>query len=86
MLLLTKLLLGARYRRLHYGGAAVCIAGLALLVLADGAGSQSSGYPHALLGDVLVLLGASLYAVGNVAQEFLLGEPNIQCAHHQLRW
>lgn len=74
VLLLTKLLLGARYRRLHCGGAAVCIAGLALLVLADGAGSQGSGYPHALWGDVLVLLGASLYAVGNVAQEYLLGD------------
>ena len=74
VLLLTKLLLGARYRVLHYLGAAVCIGGLALLVLADGAGSQHSGYTHALLGDVLVLVGALLYAVGNVAQEHLLGK------------
>lgn len=74
VLLLTKLLLGAQYRGLHYSGAAVCIAGLAMLVLADGAGSQHSAYPDALLGDVLVLVGASLYAVGNVAQEYLLSE------------
>jgi drug/metabolite transporter (DMT)-like permease len=55
-------------------GAAVCIGGLAVLVLADGAGARHSGYKHALLGDVLVLIGALLYAGGNVAQEHLLGE------------
>ncbi len=41
-------------------------------MLADGAGSQPD-YPHALLGDALVLLGASLYAGCNVGQEYLLG-------------
>lgn len=74
MLLLTKLLLGARYRVLHYIGAAVCIGGLALLVVADDAGAQRSSDTNPLLGDVLVLIGALLYALGNVAQEHLLGE------------
>ena len=44
----------------------------ALLVAADGAGPHSD-YPHALLGDALVLGGASLYACCNVGQEVLLG-------------
>ena len=78
MLLLTKLLLGARYRVLHYLGAAVCIGGLALLVVADDAGAQRSGDTNPLLGDVLVLIGALLYALGNVAQEHLLGENFVQ--------
>jgi solute carrier family 35 protein F1/2 len=73
VLLLTKLLLGARYRVLHYIGAAVCIGGLALLVVADDAGAQRSSDTNPLLGDVLVLIGALLYALGNVAQEHLLG-------------
>jgi drug/metabolite transporter (DMT)-like permease len=80
VLLLTKLLLGARYRVLHYFGAAVCIGGLALLVVADDAGAQQNGDTNPLLGDVLVLIGALLYALGNVAQEHLLGEPLHACA------
>jgi drug/metabolite transporter (DMT)-like permease len=79
VLLLTKLLLGARYRVLHYLGAAVCIGGLALLVVADDAGAQRSGDTNPLLGDVLVLIGALLYALGNVAQEHLLGKLSRQC-------
>jgi solute carrier family 35, member F1/2 len=80
VLLLTKLLLGARYRVLHYIGAAVCIGGLALLVVADDAGAQRSSDTNPLLGDVLVLIGALLYALGNVAQEHLLGKQLHTCA------
>lgn len=57
VLLLTWLLLGARYERGHFAGAAVCIGGLATLVLADSSGSQSD-YQHAWLGDALVIVGA----------------------------
>ena len=86
VLLLTKLLLGARYRVLHYIGAAVCIGGLALLVVADDAGAQRSSDTKPLLGDVLVLIGALLYALGNVAQEHLLGEHLCTCATWCILW
>ena len=70
---------------LRRGG--ICVAGLALLVATDrgsgggdsgeggeGGGSGYSGSSNPLLGDGLVLLGATLYAVCNVLQEWLLGE------------
>lgn len=68
-------LLGATYRRGHYAGAGLCLAGLLLLVLTDrSGGGGGGGAPNPLLGDALVLLGATLYALCNVLQELLLGE------------
>eukprot|EP00884_Botryococcus_braunii_P023208 jgi/Botrbrau1/9571/Bobra.0089s0025.2 len=65
----------ARYRLGHIVGAGLCICGLAVLLLSDrttpGAGSRP------LLGDLLVLMGAGLYAVGNVMQESLLGDAEV---------
>jgi hypothetical protein len=59
----------------------VCVSGLAILVLTDrvgGGGSEQKSGQHSpsrpLLGDVLVLIGATLYAGCNVLQEKLLGE------------
>ena len=54
--MLTWALLGARYRRTHLGGAALCIGGLALLVASDSSGDarRPGGYPRAVLGDTLV--------------------------------
>lgn len=45
--------------------------GLVLLVASDHHDPQARA-PRPLLGDALVLLGASLYAVSNVSQEKLL--------------
>mmetsp|Transcript_16176 Transcript_16176/g.48478 ORF Transcript_16176/g.48478 Transcript_16176/m.48478 type:complete len:454 (+) Transcript_16176:262-1623(+) len=76
VLVLTWALLGAKYRRAHLGGAALCIAGLALLVMFDSRAHgphQHDGFPAAVFGDALVLVGASLYALCNVGQEALLG-------------
>ncbi|EFJ40282.1 hypothetical protein VOLCADRAFT_99968 [Volvox carteri f. nagariensis] len=67
---LSVLLLRAHFTRGHYGGALLCIAGLAVLVMTDG--SSTTGGPQPLLGDALVLMGAVLYACSNVAQERLL--------------
>lgn len=76
VVLLSTALLGAAYRRGHYGGAAVCIAGLLLLVVSDrtAAGEAGDQPSNPLLGDGLVLLGATLYGLCNVLQEWLLGE------------
>lgn len=69
---LSAVMLGRRYGRGHVAGALLCVAGIALLVATDPA-AGAAGYKAPLLGDMLVLLGACLYAVGNVAQEKLLG-------------
>ncbi|KAJ9531520.1 hypothetical protein QJQ45_015017 [Haematococcus lacustris] len=55
-----------RYGAGHLAGAGLCIAGLSMLVLTDR--QSETGGPQPLLGDVLVLLGACVYAVCNVAQ------------------
>jgi len=64
----------ARYRALHVVGAIFAIAGLLILVLTDAhrRGDTTSG-SNPLLGDILVVIGASLYAGTNVVQEQLLG-------------
>ncbi|KAL4443860.1 hypothetical protein ABPG75_011597 [Micractinium tetrahymenae] len=72
---LSTALLGAAYRRAHYAGAGICIAGLMVLVTTDrGGGEAGAGASNPLLGDGLVLLGASLYALCNVLQEWLLAD------------
>ncbi len=79
---LSAAVLGARYCPGHYAGAAVCLAGLVILVLSDRGGGDGGGSSggregagRAWFGDALVLLGASLYAGCNVLAEKLLGEP-----------
>ncbi|KAG2429532.1 hypothetical protein HXX76_010767 [Chlamydomonas incerta] len=67
---LSALALAARYLPGHYGGALLCIGGLAVLVATDG--GSATGGPNPVLGDALVLMGSVLYAVSNVAQERLL--------------
>lgn len=89
---LSAVMLGARYRGGHYTGAAVCLTGLALLVLTDqstgsggstgssggssGGGGVGGDEGRTWLGDALVLLGATFYACCNVLAERLLGEPD----------
>ena len=81
---LSAVLLGARYRRPHLAGAALCVLGLAFLVLADsgggGAAAAAAG-SKPWLGDVLVVVGATVYAGCNVLQEKMLGK-----RWKQLRW
>lgn len=73
MLLLSWLWLHARYNAWHWAGAFTCLAGLALLVTTDTAFSSDTEAPSPMFGDGLVLFGAALYAVSNVAQERMLG-------------
>lgn len=79
--LLSTALLGAAYRRGHYAGAGIAVAGLLLLVVTDssstgssGGSGESGGPRNPVLGDGLVLLGATMYALCNVLQEWLLGK------------
>lgn len=51
-------------------GATVALVGMGTLVYVDVSGDKANGEPNAPLGDVMVLAGASLYAVSNVAEEW----------------
>ena len=73
VLLVSWFFLGAKYRAGHFAGAAICVAAIILLIVTDEEYSNSSRPRNVILGDALVLFGASLYAVSNVLQEKLLG-------------
>lgn len=78
VILLSWLFLRATYGPRHCLGAAVCVAGVALLVIFDSWQQRSPEMQHPLAGDALVLLGASCYASCNVLQELMLGKVS-QC-------
>mmetsp|Transcript_10142 Transcript_10142/g.37128 ORF Transcript_10142/g.37128 Transcript_10142/m.37128 type:complete len:371 (+) Transcript_10142:289-1401(+) len=82
VMVLSWRFIGRRYSKFHIVGVLLCIAGLALLVVYDLGDSTDSDddsgdsdSPRTALGDVLVLCGASLYAISNVTQEILV------CSH-----
>lgn len=73
VLVLSWLFLKVRYQCLHYSGVTICLAGIACLVTADYYGSRYYGAgKNQAIGDVLVLCGAIMYGVSNVAQEFVV--------------
>lgn len=74
MLVISWLWLRQHHSALHWLGATICFAGIGLLVATDKAFTAETKAPAPLFGDSLVLFGAFLYAVCNVAQERLLGE------------
>ena len=68
-------LLSARYSWRHCAGAALCVASLGLLVATDvSQPNQAGSQMKPAAGDAIVLAGAALYALSNVAQEKLLRE------------
>lgn len=82
-MLFSRAVLRVRYGRTHLAGAALVLAGFAVLVASDAAcsrrgsgGSNDSGSPlrapAPLLGDALAVGAACLYAASNVATEKLL--------------
>ena len=71
-MILSFFFLRARYKIINFMGVALSMVGILSLVLADVQGSRSGHGSNPLLGDLLCLAGALLYAVSNVAQEFLV--------------
>ncbi|XP_039893351.1 solute carrier family 35 member F2 [Simochromis diagramma] len=64
-------ILKARYRLIHSVAVCICLLGVGAMVGADLlAGRDQGSTSNILLGDGLVLLSASLYAVSNVCQEY----------------
>lgn len=73
VMVISHYFLGHRYMWKHYLGAFVCVLGIIVLVIADWVESGvAAGAKNALLGDVLVLVGATLYAVSNTGQEHMV--------------
>ncbi|CAJ1361566.1 unnamed protein product [Effrenium voratum] len=73
-MLISRLLLGACYRKGHVAACVVCLCGLSLTVFSDSLskGKAASAASNAWVGDVFVLCGASLYSLSNVQEELLL--------------
>eukprot|EP00047_Mylnosiga_fluctuans_P006071 m.244655 g.244655 ORF g.244655 m.244655 type:complete len:362 (+) comp14491_c0_seq1:72-1157(+) len=71
VMLLSRFVLKTHYVWPQYAGVALCLVGLAAIVIADVItdrnGDDTGSNPA--LGDGLVVIGACLYAVANVAQE-----------------
>ncbi|KAL3683801.1 hypothetical protein R1sor_001823 [Riccia sorocarpa] len=72
VLLLTAVILHTRYFAGHYVGVVVCVLGLCLVLLSDVHAEDHAGGSNALLGDLMVLIGATLYAIANTYEEFLV--------------
>ncbi|XP_029302417.1 solute carrier family 35 member F2-like [Cottoperca gobio] len=71
LMILSWWVLKTRYRPVHYVAVCVCLLGVGAMVGADLlAGRDQGSTSNILLGDGLVLLSASLYAVSNVCQEY----------------
>ncbi|KAI6699219.1 hypothetical protein NL676_019338 [Syzygium grande] len=76
VMLLTWLFLSTKYRFKKIAGVLVCVAGLVMVVFSDvHAGDRSAG-SNPRKGDALVIAGATLYAVSNVSEEYLVKNAN----------
>ncbi|XP_019428777.1 PREDICTED: solute carrier family 35 member F1-like [Lupinus angustifolius] len=72
VILLTWVFLKTRYRFKKLTGVAVCIAGLVLVVFSDVHSGDRANGSNPLKGDLIIIAGATLYAVSNVSEEFLV--------------
>ncbi|KAL2323817.1 hypothetical protein Fmac_022875 [Flemingia macrophylla] len=72
VMLLTWLFLKTKYRFKKITGVVVCIAGLVLVVFSDVHADDRASGSSPRIGDLLVIAGATLYAVSNVSEEFLV--------------
>nr|XP_014119471.2 solute carrier family 35 member F2 [Zonotrichia albicollis] len=73
LMALSWFLLRARYKLIHFVAVAICLLGVATMVGADIlAGREEGEGSDVVIGDVLVLLAASLYAISNVGEEYIV--------------
>ncbi|KAL3628320.1 hypothetical protein CASFOL_027366 [Castilleja foliolosa] len=77
-IILTRIFLGTRYSRWQFFGAAVCLAGLGLVLLSDArVGGGGGGGSNPLLGDFIVIVGTLLFAMSNVGEEFCVKKKDL---------
>ncbi|XP_075054042.1 solute carrier family 35 member F2 [Mixophyes fleayi] len=73
LMALSWFILHARYRLIHYIAVVVCLLGVGAMVGADVLSGREEGKASdMLIGDALVILGACLYAVSNVSEEYIV--------------
>ncbi|KAE8714496.1 mediator of RNA polymerase II transcription subunit 28-like [Hibiscus syriacus] len=72
VMLLTYIFLKTKYRFRKVAGVIVCVAGLVMVVFSDVHAGDRSGGSNPRKGDLLVIAGATLYAISNVSEEFLV--------------
>jgi len=72
VMVLSAVFLRRRYAPAHFFGVFFAAAGLAALVASDALQGDGGAGGDSVRGDLLCLAGATLYAVSNVGQEFLV--------------
>jgi solute carrier family 35 protein F1/2 len=72
------LLLGKVYRPMHFVGVAFCMMGGTLTILMDKQ-SDSSEHPDSFWGDILCVLSALGYGIGDALAEFCTKVGNVYC-------
>ncbi|XP_076884893.1 uncharacterized protein LOC143534245 [Bidens hawaiensis] len=71
VILLTWFFLKTSYRFKKIMGVVICVAGIVLVIISDvHASDRSQSGSNPVKGDLLVIAGATLYAVCNVSEEF----------------
>lgn len=76
VLVLTWVFLKTRYRLIKISGVVVCILGVIMVVFSDVHAGSRPGGSNPVKGDILVVAGATLYAVSNTTEEFLVKNAN----------
>lgn len=73
LMVLSWFILQSRYRPIHFVAVVVCLGGVGTMVGADVLSGREEGKAaDMLIGDGLVLLGACLYAISNVCEEYIV--------------
>nr|XP_056712198.1 solute carrier family 35 member F1 [Euleptes europaea] len=73
VILLSWFFLLVRYKAVHFIGIVVCILGMGCMAGADVlVGRQLGAGENKLIGDLLVLGGATLYGISNVCEEYIV--------------
>lgn len=72
LMALSWFILYARYRVIHFVAVAICLLGVGTMVGADILARRGNSGSDVLMGDIFVLVGASLYAISNVCEEYIV--------------
>ncbi|RHZ14944.1 hypothetical protein DYB37_005205 [Aphanomyces astaci] len=78
VMFLSITFLHAKYATQHYAGVGLCLFGICFLIVSDIMNYKDSSFASdsfnttALVGDALSLLGATIYGISNVAQEYFV--------------
>ncbi|KAI8092649.1 uncharacterized protein BX664DRAFT_277039 [Halteromyces radiatus] len=74
IMLLSAHFLKTRYQPIHFFGVSLCLLGLSLLIWGDTMTTRDDSpiADHSWIGDLICLISATLYAISNVTEEYLV--------------